>query len=446
VALLHDVARLQLVRHRHRRPVEGHEVARGAHEEAPHLGLAGERAEPLRDRVDGLELRVELLARQRRARAADGVGGEVGERVEERGLVAGQRLHLEPLRHEQPRDDAGGPHGQGEERPHPRLLAVPRQVVEEPLEVGRVERRAALEHEREGIAARGDDRVRDEARRAPGGPQVRLLAGAVDVEVEDGVGAERRVRHPYEPRQVFAELRRAVELARAAPFFRDLAERRRRRRGPHGARPGVDVVELVDVVLEPRELGERRGETALLAGERAVDGNHDRGVRERGRERGLPARARHPQERRRGEDGGEPGDGEGHGPALRDRERGHEHHQERPDRPPERREELPERVEREGEEAVEGERLRPTPPPKRRQERGRGDAHAQRPEVRELQPGRDGRGERPQQRDERQEAGEAEGDLARLPADTDVEDGILAEDGLDGDGQADRSSRPSTSA
>jgi hypothetical protein len=47
VALLDDVPRLQLVRHDHRPPFDGNEVSGGAQEEAPHLRLAGERAEAL---------------------------------------------------------------------------------------------------------------------------------------------------------------------------------------------------------------------------------------------------------------------------------------------------------------------------------------------------------------------------------------------------------------
>ena len=71
-ARLDDVARVEVVGHRPPpRPRAARGVARRAQEELAHLGLAREGGEPLRERVDGLELRVQLLAAQRGPRALD---------------------------------------------------------------------------------------------------------------------------------------------------------------------------------------------------------------------------------------------------------------------------------------------------------------------------------------------------------------------------------------
>ena len=136
-----------------------------------------------------------------------------------------------------------GAHRHREERADLHLPPVPGQRPEEPLEVGGVEGLAALHDERERVGAERGGAVGQQRGRAPRHPQVRLLALAVEVEVEDGVRAHRELGHVHEPPQRVVELARAVELPGAAALAGHLPQglgRARGRRGP----PVRLVVEL----------------------------------------------------------------------------------------------------------------------------------------------------------------------------------------------------------
>ena len=274
---------------------------------------------------------------------------------------------------------------------------------------------------------------------------MRLLALAVEVEVEHGVRAHREVGHVHDPLQRIVELARAVELPGAPALAGHLPQglgRAGRRRGDAG---GL-LVELLDPVLEPRELGERRAEPALLARERAVDGEGEGEVADRGGEGRLPVERRSPARWQRGEeraDGvrereqrGLPGHGERHRKALGDGQRGHEQRHERPDREAPHPDHLADGVHREDEEALQGERLRQLPPAQAGEESGGRHAEAEEERVPGLQPaGRPG-GERPEERDERQRPGKAEQHLAGAPPHADVQDRVGGRAGIDhGGGQ-----------
>ena len=164
------------------------------------------------ERVDRLELGVQLLAPERGPGALDGLGGEAGKAVEEARLVGGEGLDLEAIGDERADDDVAGAHRHHEERAHLHLPPVPGQLPEEPLEVGGVEGLAALHEEGEGVGAERGGAAGQERGRAPRHPQVRLLALAVEVEVEDGVRAHREVGHVHDALQRLVELARAVEL------------------------------------------------------------------------------------------------------------------------------------------------------------------------------------------------------------------------------------------
>ena len=186
-----------------------------------------------------------------------------------------------------PDDDVAGAHRDREQRAHLHLPAVPGQLPEQALEVGRVEGLAPVERRTRRGPRPGGRRSRAGARPGPA-PRAGAPARA---------GGRRRSRgrrgpetasvgHVHEALQRVVELARAVELPRAPALVRHLPQglgRARRRRGGAG---GL-VVELVDPVLEPGELGEGRGEPPLLAGERAVHGQDEGDVADGRGERRL---------------------------------------------------------------------------------------------------------------------------------------------------------------
>ena len=355
-------------------------MPRRAQEQLPHLRLARQRGEPLGERVDRLELRVQLLAPQRGPGALEGLGGEAGEAVEEARLVPGEGLDLEAVGHERADDDVAGAHRDREERAHLHLPPVPGQLPQEALEVGGVEGLAALHEEGEGVGAERGGAAGQERGRASRHPQVRLLALAVEVEVEHGVGAHREVGHVHDPLQRLVELARAVELPGTPALAGHLPQRLGRARRRRGGAGGL-VVELLDAVLEPRELGQRRAEPALLARESAVHGEGEGEVAEgRGEDR-LRVERRRPARRQRGEERahgvgereqrGLPGHAERQREAFRHRERGHEEGHERPHREAPRADHLAEGVHGKDQEGLQGERLRQLPPAQAGEERGR---------------------------------------------------------------------------
>ncbi len=159
---LHRVAGVEVVGHDHCRPLEGDELAGRTQEQLAHLGLPGDRGQALGEGVDRLELGVELLATERRPGPLDRLGGEGGEAREESGLGAGKGLDLDPVGQEHADDHLPYPDRHRQEGPNLDLPPVPRQVPEQALEVGGVERLPPLHDEAEGIAAQGGGAVAEE--------------------------------------------------------------------------------------------------------------------------------------------------------------------------------------------------------------------------------------------------------------------------------------------
>ena len=217
----------------------------------------------------------------------DGVGGQGGEGGEHRGLASRERLDLQPVGHQHAGDHLARAHGGGHERAHLHLALVVGQGEEKTLEVGRIERRVAIEDEGEGVGGQGNPRVGDdEVQGTVEGAQVGGLALPVDVEVEDGVGLEGHPGHAHDAAQGLVELGRAVELPRAPALLGDLLQGVGRAVGGDGL--VALVFQLIDAVAQLRELGQGFAEALLLALEGAVDGQHEGAVAEAGRERTLP--------------------------------------------------------------------------------------------------------------------------------------------------------------
>ncbi len=423
-------------------------MPRGPQEQLPHLRLARQRGEPLGERVDGLELRVQLLPSQGGAGALEGLGGEPGEAVEQARLAAGEGLDLEPIGDDRADDDVPGAHGHHEDRAHLDLPPVPGQLPEEPLEVGGVEGLASLHEEGEGVGAQGGGAAGQQRGRSSRHPQVRLLALAVDVEVEHAVRPHREVGHVHDPLQGQVELARAVELPGPSTLARHLPQGLGRARGRRGGAVRL-LVELLDPVLEPGQLGEGRAEAALLARERAVDGEGEGDVRGRGGQGRLPVERRRACGRQRREErahglrereqGRLRGHAERHREALGDGQRGHEQGHERPHGEAARADHLAEGVHREHEEGLQGERLRQLAAAEAGQERRGRHAEAEQDRIRRLQPVGRPPAERPHEGDEGERPGQAEQHLAGAPTHADIQDRVGGGAGIDhGGGQRPR--------
>ena len=201
------------------------------------------------------------------------------------------------------------------------------------------------------------------------------------------MGAQGGVGHRHQPRQPFAQLGRALELPGAPPVLRDL---------PQGVGGGVrperrcarlEVLELPDPVLEPGQLGQGGAQPALLAEERAVHGQDEGRVGERGGGGGTGVEGMSPQRLEQGEQGRLGREAEGHRQGLRDREGGDQDRHERPDREAPGADDLTERVHRHDQEAVEGEGLCAPPPLQAREEGRRRHPQADPHRVRDLQVG-----------------------------------------------------------
>ena len=117
---LDHVARVEVVGHDHRRRRRGWTRCRAERRSSSRTSASrDERGQPLRERVDRLELGVQLLAPERGAGALDRLGGEAGEAVEEARLVPGEGLDLEAVGHERAHDDVARAHRHRQQRARP---------------------------------------------------------------------------------------------------------------------------------------------------------------------------------------------------------------------------------------------------------------------------------------------------------------------------------------
>ena len=180
-----------------------------------------------------------------------------------------------------------GAHRHREQRPDLHLPAVPGQLPEQALEVGRVERLVPVHEEGERVRAEGHGAVGQQRLGPARHAQVRLLALAVEVEVEHGV----RVRPRAGPRRRAAAERSSSSLARSSCRARRPSPVTCRRASAalagRGAAPAGSSSSWSMPCWSARELGEGRAEPALLAGERAVHGERQGEVAEGGGERRL---------------------------------------------------------------------------------------------------------------------------------------------------------------
>ena len=251
--------------------------------------------------------------------------------------------------------------------------------------------------------------------------QVRGVARAVHVEVEDAVGLEGRAGHAHDAPQGLVQLGRPVELARTSALLRDLLERVSGRVRPNSQR--ALVLELVDTVAQLCELGQRLAEPSLLADQGPVHCEDESGVAQARGEGRLPRRETRGCGLRDGQQGGERRHPQGQGQRLGHRHARQEERHERPRRPSVGTDDLADAVHGEGEESVEGERLRLAPALEAREQRATRDSQAETEGGHELEPRRAPGAEGPGEGGEAQEQGEGERHLARAPAHPDVDEG-----------------------
>ena len=214
------------------------------------------------------------------------------------GSVAAEGLDLELVGDESAAHHARRAHGHRQQRADLHLALVVGQAPEQALEVGRVEALAALDHEGEGIAARGRARCRAGARagRPPRAGRPARARGRSRSRARRGRPAAARAAPTRPPSQ------RSSSAARSAWRDRRPSSETWRSPVPGGGRAGTRrgrSCELVDAVVQAGQLGQGGAEPPLLAAQRLVEGEHEGGVAQGGGHRRPPGRGSRPRPRRR---------------------------------------------------------------------------------------------------------------------------------------------------
>jgi hypothetical protein len=206
----------------------------------------------------------------------------------------------------------------------------------------------------------------------------------------------------------------SIDLPGSATVLRDLAEAGGEPAGSRSVSSRELVAKLVDPVLEPCQLAERRAQPALLALEGVVHGEDQGGVAEREHERLLPALERGGSGLGGGQQRGLGRDPQGREHGFGDGEAHDQEHHQGPDRPTQGRQDLPESVHGERQEGVEGQHRGPGSALEADQERGARHPEAKREDDHHAQPGpARPRGERTRQCRNGQKRGRGECDMAR---------------------------------
>jgi hypothetical protein len=234
------------------------------------------------------------------------------------------------------------------------------------------------------------------------------------------VGVERGSCRRHQAAQPLVELGRALGLTGPAALLGDLAEAGAGRGRRHLRNA---VLQVVDPVMQAGKLGQGGAQAPLLATKALVDRENQRGPAQGRRHRRPPGHETARRGVRGGEDPGQRGHPEPDGGRLRDRDRGHEEGQERPDRPSQRPEDLAQPVEAQHEEGVERELLERAAAAQAGEKGGRGDAEPEDESDGEPQARGRARGERPQEVEDGHDPGNAQDHLPRPPANGQVEDG-----------------------